>query len=160
MGCINEVYKSMEFHLKPCGGNNQSKNFNNNMENFKLDLSKLTPVAEKDRVQGNWYVVANKLSLLGVISQWHCSNSRIDPADGGMGLAYKYWFAIPPNLPGFPVATTPDIITLPLSEWAYSYNSDVIVLHRKKYVSTLVIPAGTVDERRKRLQEELEKLNK
>lgn len=130
------------------------------MENFKLDLTKLTPVAEDDRVTGNWYVVANKLSHLGVISQWHCSNSRIDPADGGMGLAYKYWFAIPPNLPGFPKAELPDQIRLPLSEWAYSYNEEVILLHRRKYAPTLVLPAGTVDERRKRLQEELEKLNK
>ena len=130
------------------------------MENFKLDLSKLTPVDEKDRVKGNWYVVADDKEGFKAsgITQYHSSNRGMDLNGGQSWSDWKYWFAIPPNLPGFPVATTPDIITLPLSEWAYSYNSDVIVLHRKKYVPTLVIPAGTVEERKKRLQEELDKL--
>ena len=128
------------------------------MENFKLDLSKLTPVDEKDRVQGNWYVVADNMVQNGRICQFLHRDIAMSQVSGLEGVGWEHWFAIPPNLPGFPVATTPDIITLPLSEWAYSYNNDVIVLHRKKYVPTLVIPAGTVEERKKRLQEELDKL--
>ena len=57
--------------------------------------------------------------------------------------------------------TLPDIIKLPLSEWSYSYSDTHILLHRKpRMLSTLVIPACTIAERKKRLQEELDKLNK
>ena len=128
------------------------------MENFKLDLSKLTPIPEEYRVKGNWYVVADDIDSNELfMARWNIG-SHILTKSGLLREIWPLWFAIPPNLPGFPSATTPDIITLPLSEWAYSYNNDVIVLHRKKYVPTLVIPAGTVEERKKRLQEELDKL--
>ena len=129
------------------------------MENFKLDLSKLTPVAEKDRVKGNWYVVADRMEQVGYIRQWQ-EWDRCIHIDGRAGCSWNHWFAIPPNLPGFPDATLPDQIRLPLSEWAYSYNQDVIVLHRRKYVPTMVFPACTIAERKKRLQEELDKLGK
>lgn len=123
------------------------------MENYKLDLRKLTPVAEKDRVKGNWYVVVDDVMHRGRIFQW--SHEDVSTT----GTCWKHWFLIPPNLPGFPDATLPDQIRLPLSEWAYSYNQDVIVLHRKKYIPTMVFPACTVEERKKRLQEELDKLD-
>ena len=132
------------------------------MENFKLDLSKLTPVDEKDRVKGNWYVVADSSngSKIGAIIQYHSSSRGMDLNGEQSWSDWKHWFASPPNLPGFPDATLPDQIRLPLSEWAYSYNQDVIVLHRKKYVPTLVIPACTIEERKRRLQEELDKLDR
>jgi hypothetical protein len=131
------------------------------MENFKLDLSKLTLVAEKDRVKGNWYVVADEMDRYGIICQWHSCDVALSHHNPEIeGDTWNYWFAIPPNLPGFPVQELPDIIKLPLSEWAYSYNQDAILLHRKKYVETLVLPAGTIEERKKRLQEELDKLGK
>ena len=130
------------------------------MENFKLDLSKLTPVAESDRVKGNWYVVADYIGNVNTFSirRYHSGNK--DMNQGGSDCAYYiHWFAIPPNLPGFPVQELPDIIKLPLSEWSYSYSDTHILLHRKpRTVGTLVLPAGTIEERKKRLQEELDKL--
>lgn len=132
------------------------------MENFKLDLTKLTPVPEKDRVKGNWYLCTDVVSdNYPIIKRWHSGNHAMDSnSDNKDSFSWIHWFAIPSNLPGFPKAELPDKIVLPLSEWAYSYNQDVIVLHRKKYVETLVLPAGTIEERKKRLQEELEKLGK
>jgi hypothetical protein len=130
------------------------------MENIKLDLTKLTPVAEENRVKGNWYVVADDMGQNGRISQWYSGNSAISHVRGCEGVCWAFWFAIPPNLPGFPVQELSDKIELPLSEWSYSYNQDVILLHRKKRMfPTLVLPAGTIEERKKRLQDELEKLN-
>jgi hypothetical protein len=130
------------------------------MEKFKLDLTKLTPVDEKDRVKGNWYVVCDDMIQdVTYYTRWHSRDSQM-LISGAIGASWSHWFAIPPNLPGFPVQELPDKIELPLSEWSYSYNQNVILLHRKKYVETLVLPAGTIDERKKRLQEELDKLGK
>lgn len=132
-----------------------------NMENFKLDLSKLTPVPEAERVKGNWYVVAdeNEGFIAPAITQYHSDNCGMDIDGDKTWVEWAFWFAIPADLPGFPKAELPDKITLPLKDWSCSYNSDVILLHRKpEMVKTLVLPAGTKEQRRNRLLEELEKL--
>jgi hypothetical protein len=130
------------------------------MENFKLDLSKLTPVAEADRVKGSWYLACDRIGIdTPAVLIFHSGRSNMG-VDGQPVAIWNHWFLIPPNLPGFPVQELPDEIKLPLSEWSYSYNQDVILLHRKKRMfPTLVLPAGSVEERKKRLQDELEKLN-
>jgi hypothetical protein len=141
------------------------------MENFKLDLTKLTPVAEADRVKGNWYVVSDEMDIYGFICQWHSKNNDIG-CYGGIGAKWKYWFLIPPNLPGFPVQELPDEFELKLDDWEFITNGDwtplATVSHKndikfrriKPKLPSLSIPEQTESERREWLQAELEKLNK
>lgn len=117
------------------------------MENFKLDLSKLTPVAEKDRIKGNWYVVADNLNQYGGISQWHSGRNRISPSDGDgdAGIEYDFWFAIPPNLPGFPKAELPDEMEFMDIEWHVNPTSNSMIMKRIKNPNypEFTIPSGT-----------------
>ena len=135
---------SVNFSLTIC----KSKN----MDNFKLDLTQLTPVEEKDRVKGNYYVAADDFSEHGTIRQWLSGNHSMHWR-GGNGSEWALWFAIPPGLPGFPVAELPDEIKLPLNEWSYSYSNTHIVLHRTKRMPSLTIPSGTRAEQLAKLKE-------
>lgn len=145
------------------------------MENFKLDLSKLTPVAEKDRVKGNWYVVADDKEGFKApgITQYHSSNRGMDLNGEQSWAEWKHWFAIPPNLPGFPVAELPDEFELNVKDWQYktdtmydwlnlekaTFDGERIIKHRRKpNLPELTIPEQTASERKKWLQRELEKL--
>jgi hypothetical protein len=130
------------------------------MENFKLDLAKLTPVAEKDRVQGNWYVVADGMGEHGRISQWYSGNLAMSHVRGYEGASWAFWFAIPPNLPGFPVQELPERINLSRREWALAYSDELIMISRKPKLPSLSIPEQTESERRDWLQAELDKLGK
>jgi hypothetical protein len=118
----------------------------NNME-ITLDKKTLTYVREEDRIQGNWYIVLDKIaSSPPWIVQWHSGDRSMD-AWGGQSVQFNFWFAIPPNLPGFPKSDLPDLIKLPLNEWSYSYsNLSHIVLHRTKRMPSLTIPSGTKAE--------------
>lgn len=145
------------------------------MENFKLDLTKLTPVAEKERVKGNWYVVSEGMDdKLPVIVLYHSSNRGMDCTGEQSWAEWNYWFAIPPNLPGFPAQELPD--EFELKEGEYEYDSDYhkgwsniskltdnkqIRFRRiKPKLPTTTIPEQTESERREWLQKELEKLGK
>jgi len=123
------------------------------MDNFKLDLTQLTPVAEADRIKWNWYVVADNLDQYGGISQWHSGRNRISPNDGDEGIKYDFWFAIPPGLPGFPKAELPDEFEITPDEWEYSdnlgnYHTVKIgsKFRRIKPNPKITIPSGTVQE--------------
>lgn len=146
------------------------------MENFKLDLTKLTPVAEKDRVKGNWYVVADGMgegSYPVWINRWHSGDYAMR-VDGKIFNSWSHWFAIPPNLPGFPVAELPDEIEFKEGEWEYYSDnqrkwrdiSGLTLISQIKFrrikpkLPSLSIPEQTASERREWLQKELEKLNK
>ena len=114
-------------------------------QTFKLDLSKLTPVEEADRVKGNWYLVADSSDGAIIITPYHSGSSEM-ANNGERGIRWNCWFAIPPNLPGFPQSNLPDLIKLPLNEWSYSYSNTHIVLHRTKRMPSLTIPSGTKAE--------------
>jgi hypothetical protein len=117
-----------------------------NMETFKLDKTKLKFVRQQDRVKGNWYVVLEDVkSSSPWIVQWHSTDRSMD-AWGTESVKFNFWFAIPPNLPGFPQSDLPDIIKLPLNEWSYSYSDTHIVLHRTKRMQPITIPSGTKAE--------------
>lgn len=122
-----------------------------NMDNFKLDITQLTPVEEKDRVKGNWYVAVEDLKTSTPwISQWHsidrCMNALQEPS-----VRFKHWFLIPPNLPGFPVAELPDEINLKGDEWEFEYpngnfakiRSGVKARRITPTLPQLTIPSGT-----------------
>jgi hypothetical protein len=122
------------------------------MENFKLDLTQLTPVEEADRIKGNWYVVADNLNERGTIRQWHSGNYSMEYYYGSTEL-HKYWFLIPPGLPGFPVAELPDVFVLNKGEWEYTDKSGKFIvvpvnsIFRKiKHLPELTIPSGTKAE--------------
>ena len=112
-----------------------------------IDKKTLTYVREENRVQGNWYIVLDKIITLStpLIVQWH-SNDRSMNAWGGQSVKFNFWFEIPPNLPGFPKAELPDLIKLPLNEWSYSYSDSHIVLHKTKRMQPITIPSGTKAE--------------
>lgn len=131
------------------------------MDNFKLDLTQLTPVAEADRIRGNWYVVADNLNQYGGISQWHSGRNRISPNDGDEGIKYDFWFAIPPGLPGFPKSDLPDEFELVQNKHEYyshyhekwmhisALTGENEILFRRKPKPTLpelTIPSGTLEE--------------
>lgn len=147
------------------------------MENFKLDLSKLTPVAEKDRVMGNWYVVADFIGDADTCSirRYHSGNK--DMVQGGRPNGhFSHWFLIPPNLPGFPAQELPDEFEVKAGEWSYlnelkdEWNAlflampkgkNLLKLRRiKPTLPELTIPEQTASERMAWLQEELDKLGK
>jgi hypothetical protein len=146
------------------------------MEKFKLDLTKLTPVAEKDRVRGSWYVVADYMGDGNTCSirRYHSGNKDM-VQDGRDSNHYRHWFAIPPNLPGFPVQELPDEFELKAGEWEYEsaiYRKFVDVArfsaHKgfmrfrriKPKLPSLSIPEQTESERREWLIKELERLGK
>ena len=117
------------------------------MENFKLDLTQLTPVAEADRIKGNWYVVADKLNEYGGISQWHSGRNRISPNDGDEGIKFDLWFAIPPNLPGFPKAELPDEFEIVSTDWELiNIPYGTRYRKRKPILMPITIPSGTKSE--------------
>lgn len=113
------------------------------MDNFKLDLTKLTPVEEKDRVKGNWYFVSDDMTLdIVYCTRFHSGKNQM-LTSGIIGASWVNWFLIPPSLPGFPKSDLPELIKLPLNEWSYSYSDTHIVLHRTKRMPSLTIPSGT-----------------
>lgn len=131
------------------------------MEEFKLDLSKLTPVAEQDRVRGNWYVVADEMNQFGQIRQWHSDDHQIDYLCGSKSSPWSHWFAIPPGLPGFPKGELPDEIELKAGEWLDASCFTLMYsqkFKRKRTMPELTIPSGTKAEQIEFLRKELEKL--
>ena len=121
------------------------------MDNFKLDLTQLTPVEEKDRVKGNYYVALdNKTSSPPWIVQWHSSDRSMNTLQEP-SVRFKHWFAIPPGLPGFPVAELPDEFELKWSEWEIQefINPQFLKLkmdikfRRIKHLKPITIPSGT-----------------
>lgn len=94
------------------------------MDNFKLDLTQLTPVEEKDRVKGNWYLVADRLGDYGTMVQHHSGDAAMDYTDGSLHCNWGLWFLIPPNLPGFPVAELP---TMPVVGKEYEFDLGDII---------------------------------
>lgn len=136
----------------------KQNNNSNNMDNFKLDLTKLTPVEEKDRVKGNWYVVADDFSEHGTIRQWLSGNHSMHWR-GGNGSEWALWFAIPPGLPGFPVAELPDEIEINAGEWEKQFPSGWRPLqesHKLRKINrmpSLTIPSGTRAEQFAKLKE-------
>lgn len=114
------------------------------MENFKLDLTQLTPVAEKDRVRGNWYVVADLIrEEYPRLEQYHESNKDFSDCP------WKHWFAIPSNLPGFQTAELPDEFELKAGEWLDASGFTVPYsqkFKRKPPLPELTIPSGTLEE--------------
>ena len=131
-----------------------------NMETFKLDLSKLTPVAEDDRVKGNWYVVADEMDNESpIITQFYSGNNGM--MYGEKSVTWNYWFAIPPGLPGFPQAELPDEFELKRGEREYIETKTGWMVRKViPKLPQLSIPSGTKSEQvaeLKRLLEELEK---
>jgi hypothetical protein len=144
-------------------GGTKSNNHSNNMEqSFKLDLTQLTPVEEKDRVKGNYYVAADNIDPTCTFSirRWH--SQKYDMNQGGeCSLPFANWLAIPPNLPGFPVAELPDELELKWSEWEIKefINPQFLKLkmdikfRRIKHLPELTIPSGTRAEQVAKLKE-------
>lgn len=131
------------------------------MNNFKLDLTQLTPVEEKDRIKGNYYVAADDLSEHGTIRQWLSGNHSIHWRGGG-GTEWKLWFLIPPGLPGFPKAELLDEFELKEGNWEYSNRSGEFhvvpinsIFRRINKLPTLTIPSGTRAEQLAKLKEYL-----
>ena len=122
------------------------------MELFKLDLTQLTRVEEKDRVKGNWYVVADNTVLSTPwIVQWHSKDRSMDDL-GRQSVKFKFWLQIPPGLPGFPVAELPDEFDIKAGEWEFKpYGYGTISLNIvsgvyrriKPTLPKLTIPSGT-----------------
>jgi hypothetical protein len=130
------------------------------MENFKLDLTQLTHVEEKDRIKGNWYVVADYLNDdTPPILQFKERN--LDTGSSN----WKYWLQIPPNLPGFPKSELPDEFELKAGEWDY-YNkwtrcwekSKGAKYRRNKQLPELTIPSGTKEDQIEAVRKILEEL--
>lgn len=136
------------------------------MENFKLDLTQLTPVAEADRIKGNWYVVCDHIDHPCSLSirRWHSQKYDMNQG-GGCSTYFVYWFAIPPNLPGFPKSELPDKFELKVGEWEY-YNtytrcwekSTGAIYRRIKHLPKLTIPSGTKSEQIEAVRKILEEL--
>jgi len=129
------------------------------MDNFKLDLTQLTPVEEKDRIKGNYYVAMDNLtSSPPWIVQWH-SFDRSMGVYGSRSVRFHYWFQIPPNLPGFPVAELPDEIEINAGDWEKQFPSgwrplqESHKLRRTNKLPTLTIPSGTRAEQLAKLKE-------
>lgn len=119
----------------------------NNME-FKLDKTKLIYVRQQDRVKGNWYVVLEDVkSSSPWIVQWH-SNDRSMDSWGTESVKFNFWFEIPPNLPGFPVAELPDAFELDDLEWDVKTTPNSTIIERIKNPNypELTIPSGTKAE--------------
>ena len=126
------------------------------MEQFKLDLTQLTPVEEKDRVKGAWYVLCYQIDLTCDCSlrRWH--SKKYDMNQGGECSTYFVnWFAIPPNLPGFPKAELPDEFQINDSEWEFkpdgceTFSSSIMggtYRRTKPALPELTIPSGTKSE--------------
>lgn len=127
------------------------------METFKLDLSKLTPVPEADRVKGNWYVVANRMDSFPIILQCGDYNNQ----SLASGIHWKFWFAIPPGLPGFPVVELPDEIEFDLRTWDIE-TPRLLTIKLSRKVKTklpeISIPSGTKSEQVAELRKILEEL--
>lgn len=130
--------------------------FMNNELNMEIIIDKktLTYVREENRVQGNWYIVLDKIITLStpLIVQWH-SNDRSMDAWGGQSVKFNFWFEIPPNLPGFPKAELPDEIDLEYGGWEYynimtrSWEKSIRAKYRRiKSLPQLTIPSGTRSE--------------
>jgi hypothetical protein len=131
------------------------------MEHFKLDLTQLTPVEEKDRVKGNWYFVCDDLRGNPRIEQYGKDSEDFS------GCYWRHWLQIPPGLPGFPVAELPDEIELKWSEWEVQefINPDYRKLHMdvkfkriKPTLPELTIPSGTRAEQIEGVKKLLAKL--
>ena len=133
------------------------------METFNLDLSKLTPVAEDDRVKGNWYVVADNIGNYGTVSirRWHSNNDDMCQI-GTPSIHWKLWFAIPSGLPGFPKDELPDEFELNKGEWLDA--SGIVLTYNQTFkrklvtLPTISIPSGTKSEQLAELRKILEKL--
>ena len=129
------------------------------MENFKLDLSKLTPVAEADRIKGNWSVVADSMSgnTMIRIAQFDYSRYCL------YGTIWHFWFAIPPGLPGFPSGELPDEFELKAGEWECTnfYGNFVKISVNSTFrrikptLPELTIPSGTREAQIEFLRKEL-----
>jgi hypothetical protein len=136
------------------------------MENFKLDLTQLTPVEEKDRIKGNWYLVCDHIDSPCDLSirRWHSQKYDMNQG-GGCSTYFVYWFAIPPNLPGFPKSELPDEFELKAGEWDY-YNkwtrcwekSKGAKYRRNKQLPELTIPSGTKEDQIEAVRKILEEL--
>lgn len=121
------------------------------MEQFTLDLTQLTLVEEKDRIKGNWYVVSDYIEAEKPFILQFGSDNR----DSG-GTQWKFWFLIPPNLPGFPVSCELlDEFELKDREWEFkpdgyeTFSSNIMggVYRRiKPTLPQLTIPSGTKAE--------------
>lgn len=136
------------------------------MENFKLDLTQLTPVAEADRIKWNWYVVANITDSNPWIVQWGENDLDID------SLEWNFWFAIPPNLPGFPKSELPDEFELKQGEHEYyseyherwmhisalTGSNNITFRRTKPTLPELTIPSGTKSEQIEAVKKILEEL--
>lgn len=137
------------------------------MENFKLDLTQLTPVAEADRIKGNWYVVADYLNDdTPPILQFKERN--LDTS----GSIWEYWLQIPPNLPGFPKSELPDEFELKQGEHEYyseyrerwmhisamTGTNNITFRRTKPTLPELTIPSGTKSEQIEAVRKILEEL--
>lgn len=125
---------------------------NQNKMEIILDKKKLTYVRQQDRVQGNWYIVLEDVKCSSpLMVQWHSGDRSMD-AWGTESVKFNFWFEIPPNLPGFPVAELPDEFELKAGEWEYSSGdifrgySNTIEYRRIKTLPSLTIPSGTRSE--------------
>lgn len=143
------------------GGTKQNNN-SNNMDNFKLDLTQLTPVAEKDRVRGNWYLTSDSINDdYPCLRRWHSAKNSMDHNGCDSLCEWVFWFLIPPGLPGFPVAELPDEFELKEGNWEYSNRSgefhvvpiNSIFRRIKPELPTLTIPSGTRSEQLAKLKE-------
>lgn len=131
------------------------------MEQFKLDLSKLTPVAEANRIMGNYYIACDDIETKQpVITRWHSGNNQI--FDGRKGVYWKHWLQIPPGLPGFPVAELPDEFELKKGEWLDA--SGIMLAYNQTFkrkpvaLPEISIPSGTKSEQIEAVKKILEQL--
>lgn len=136
---------------------------------YKIDLSKLALVELKDRVKGNWYVVANFIddNSTVAIRRWYSDNTAMLQNGNQDSCAWSKWFEIPPNLPGFPKAELPDELILKGDEWEYMYpTGDYVKISsgikarriKEKTAETLILPPSSLEDRKSRLEAELLKV--
>jgi len=154
--CIESGLKARRVYQKLINDFNSIKN---NMDNFKLDLTQLTPVEEKYRIKGNYYVACDKFGIdIPIILRFHSDSHNMN-AHGEKSASWKNWFLIPPGLPGFPVAELPDEIEINAGDWEKQFPSgwrplqESHKLRRINKLPTLTIPSGTRAEQLAKLKE-------
>jgi len=132
----------------------------NNMDNFKLDISKLTPVNEKNRVKGNYYLTSDSIDdKYPCLRRWHSAKNSMDDNGCDSLCEWDLWFLIPPGLPGFPVAELPEEIEINAGEWEKQFPLDWRPLqesHKLRKINrlpALTIPSSTRAEQVAKLKE-------
>ena len=91
---------------------------------------------------------------------------------GGCSTYFVYWFAIPPNLPGFPKSELPDVFELKQGEHEYyseyherwmhisamTGTNNITFRRTKPTLPELTIPSGTKSEQIEAVKKILEEL--